>query len=329
MLGRGLAWFMVVLLTLWAAAALYFDLPVVSWRLPAAVLYGVALLSLLVILRAHWPRIAAGVLGFGLVLAWWLALKPSNDRAWQPDVAQTAWAEIAGSRITIHNFRNCDYRTEGNYVAHWDTKTVDLAQLRGVDIFLTHWGSAWIAHPIVSFDFGGQGYVAISIETRKETTESYSAVRGFFRYYELIYLISDERDVVRLRTNYRKGEDVYLYHTRVAPQQARIIFRDYLERANRMREQPEWYNALTNNCTTNIAFRAAQTKPGWTSSWDWRMLLNGHADEMLYERGDLAGNLPFAQLKQSARINPAAQAADTAPDFSRRIRDGRPGFQDP
>ena len=151
--------------------------------------------------------------------------------------------------------------------------------------------------------------------------EQYSAVRGFFRYYELIYTVSDERDVVRLRTNYRKGEETYLFHTRATPEHARATFLNYLKKINRIRNRPEWYNALTNNCTTNIATLAGEPQ------FDWRVVLNGHADQMLYERGDLAtGNLPFTQLKEQAHINTAARAANDAPDFSRRIREGRPGF---
>jgi hypothetical protein len=94
-------------------------------------------------------------------------------------VAKTAWAEVHGDNLTIQNFRNCDYRTETDYTPHWETKTVSLSQLRGLDVFITYWGSPWIAHPIVSFDFGDQGYVAMSVETRKEVGESYSAIRGF------------------------------------------------------------------------------------------------------------------------------------------------------
>lgn len=326
-LGRGLVWLVVLLSTSWATAALYFDWPVASWRLPAALMYVLLVLLVLAISRLHWRGLLTAMVAFVSVLAWWLSLRPSNDRAWQPDVAQTAWAEIDGNQVTIHNFRNCDYRTETDYRSHWETKTVDVSQLRGVDIFITYWGSPWIAHPIVSFDFGDEGYVAMSIETRKEVGEDYSAIRGFFRYYELVYTIGDERDMVRLRTNYRKGEEVYLYHTRATPEQARSIFLDYLARANRMRDHPEWYNALTNNCTTNIAPHVAQSRGGRAVRWDWRILLNGKGDEMMYERGDLAGNLPFAELKQSAHINAAARKADNSLDFSRLIREGRPGFE--
>jgi hypothetical protein len=321
-LERAFAFLLALCLTAWAVAALYFDLlSGTSLRTVAASGYGIAMLGTLLAFRGRGKGIAICLAGFALVLAWWLTLKPSNDRNWQPDVAQTAWAEIDGDHVTIHNVRNCDYRTEGDYTPHWETRSFDLSQIRGMDIFITYWGSPWIAHPIVSFQFADNDYIAMSIETRKEVGEEYSAIRGFFRYYELIYTVSDERDVVRLRTNFRKGEETYIFHTRATPEHARDTFLNYLTRINRIRNRPEWYNALTNNCTTNIATLAGEP------TWDWRVLLNGHADRMLYQRGDLAtGDLPFAQLKAQAHINAAARAAGDAPDFSGRIRVGRAGF---
>ena len=324
-LRRGLVLLLVVLLASWATAALYFDLPAAAWRGTSAAIFGIFVVLVLAVFRARWSGFTIATAGFACVLIWWLSLQPSNKRDWQPDVARTAWAEINGNQVTIHNLRNCDYRTETDYTPVWETRTVDLTQLRGVDLFMTYWGSPWIAHPIVSFDFGDKGHVAISVETRKQVGENYSAIRGFFRYYELIYTIADERDIVRLRTNYRTGEEVYLYHTRATPERAQAIFLDYLSRTNRMRDHAEWYNALTNNCTTNIASHVA-TARGTGVRWDWRILLNGKADEMMYEQGELAGGLPFAQLKKREHINAAARAADRDAEFSRLIRKGRPGF---
>lgn len=320
--GRIFAVLSVILLSGWAALALYFDVPSgTSLRSLIASGYGIAILGTLLVFRGRGKGITICIAAFALVLAWWLTLKPSNDRAWQPDVAQTAWAEIHGDHVTIHNVRNCDYLTEGDFTPRWETRSFDLSQIRGMDIFLTYWGSPWIAHPIISFQFGDNDYIAMSIETRKEVGEEYSAIRGFFRYYELIYTVSDERDVVRLRTNYRKGEETYLFHTRATPERARSTFLNYLKKINRIRDKPEWYNALTNNCTTNITRLAGEPE------WDWRVLFNGHADRMLYERGDLAtGNLSFDQLKEQAHINSAARAANDVPEFSRRIREGRAGF---
>ncbi len=326
--GVGLVWLPIVFLTVWATAALYFDVPVSWLRIPTAATYLLIAAGFIFLIRRPRFRIIAYMGLFSVVLMWWLSLKPSNIRPWQADVAQTAWAEIDGDRITIHNFRNCDYRKEFDYTCQWQTKSVNLSELRGIDLFVTYWGSPWIAHPILSFQFGDDDHLAFSIETRKEIGEGYSSIHSFFRQYELAYVIASERDVIRLRTNYRHGEFVYLYRTTAGPAWSRALFLDYLGRVNKLHQRPEWFNALTSNCTTNIFGHIATVSraPSNNISWDWRILLNGKADEMEYERGNLVGNLPFPELKRRALINAASWAADQAPDFSRRIREGRPGF---
>ncbi len=321
-----LATVVALLLTVWAASALYFDSPFPRLRAPAAVLYFMIVPAALWFLRHGAMGLLAAIVAFTIVAVWWLSLKPSNDRNWQPDNARTAYADISGDQITIHDFRNCDYRTEGDYTCQWETRSYNLANITGVDVFITWWGSPWIAHPIVSFDFGDQGHVAMSIETRDVVGQGYSAIRGFFRQYTLTYIVSDERDVVRLRTNYRKDEEVYLFRTTLTPQVARKFFLDYLQRANSLHQHPEWYNALTNNCTTNIAFSVSEAQ-GVRTHLDWRILLNGKMDEMLYELGGLVtGGLSLPALKQQAHINDAARAAGDKPDFSKLIRQGRVGF---
>lgn len=314
------------LLTVWSTAALYFDFQIASLRVPLAVLYLFLMLAALFLLRNHPGRIVVLFAGFAVVALWWFSLKASGDRNWQPDNAETASADIAGDHVTIHNVRNCSYVTEKDYTCQWETRSFDLANLTGADLFITWWGPTLIAHPIVSFDFGTQGHVPISIETRDVIGQDYSAIRGFFRQYELAYIVSDERDVVRLRTNFRKDEEVYLFRTTVKPEFSRKIFLDYLERVNELHNKPEWYNAVTNNCTTNIDVSASQAQDRGTV-WDWRVLLNGKMDEMLYEHNRLVtGGLPLPALKAQAHINAAAVAADDSPNWSQLIRVGRVGF---
>jgi hypothetical protein len=309
-------------ITAWAVAALAIDQPP-EWRLMLAVLYAVCLAGALFRVRGLGRRAAIALIGFAGVLAWWLMLAPADTRNWQADVDRTAWADIAGDNVTLHNVRNIDYRGETDYTPHWETRTYDLAQLKGIDLFITHWGSPWIAHPILSFQFADGQRVALSVEVRKEVGESYSSVLGFFRQYELIYVVADERDVIRLRTNYRQAEEVYLYRTAATPEVARAIFLDYLRSLNDLHQRPAFYNALTSNCTTNIR---SHLPNDLVSRWNWRLLLNGKADEYLYQRGLLLGDLPFDVLQTRAHINDAAHAAGEAPDFSDRIRAGRPGF---
>ncbi|ABF41075.1 conserved hypothetical protein [Candidatus Koribacter versatilis Ellin345] len=313
-------------LTLWAAAALYFDFTFPRLRVVVALLYLAVIVRAIVYLRRSKLVLAVPVVGFLVVLGWWLTLKATNDGDWQPDNAQTASIDFNGDAVTVHNFRLCTYKTEADYTCEWQTRSYDLSKLHAVDIFITWWGSPWIAHPIVSFDFGDQGHIAMSIETRDLVGQSYSAVRGFFRQYALIYVVTDERDVILLRTNYRKGEEVHIFRTNINPETARKLFGDYAARVNQLHNRPEWYNAVTNNCTTNIAVSAAQANSRRTRL-DWRVLLNGKSDEMMYEHGGIAtGGLPIARLREQAHINSVAQKVGNDPEFSRLIRVGRVGF---
>ncbi|MDD5141766.1 MAG: DUF4105 domain-containing protein [Verrucomicrobiales bacterium] len=317
-----LIWAVLGVATLWAVAAMNFDVRIPWLRLPLAAIYGLGMLAVWIFVRRPWKMIVTAA-GFVVVLAWWLSLQPSNSRDWLPDVAVLPFADISGNQVIIHNIRNCDYRTETDFtVQHYD-KTFDLDQLRTVDLYLVTWGSPHIAHTMVSFGFTNGDHVCFSIETRKEKGEGYSAVKGLFRQFELTYIVADERDLVRLRTNYRQGEEACLYRLQVTPAQGRKLFLDYLRRANELHEHAEWYNALTDNCTTGIRTQRAASD---RAPWDWRMLINGHLDELLYERGTFVTNLPFAELKKASNINARARAADRAADFSQQIRQGLPGF---
>lgn len=303
----------------WATLALWLDGPQ-SRTLAGMLAIGlVVIVLLLALIRPLLRGLAISVLPIVAVALWWSSIPPSNTRDWTPDVARTARATFDGSRVTIQNVRNFNYRSENDYDQRWETRAYDLDRIQGLDLFISYWGPTEIAHTIVSWDFDDGQHLAISIETRKEKGESYSALRGFFRQYELYYVVADERDLVGLRTNYR-GEQVYLYRIRVPPAQARALLVDYLDEVNSLADHPEWYNALTQNCTTTI--RGHTQHIGAAGSLDWRMLANGHLDELLYERGQIDTSLPFADLKVRSNITDKAKAADDSPDFSAKIRQG-------
>jgi hypothetical protein len=313
-------WSVAFLCTTWAFGALYFDFPKVDTF--AAIAFLLAMLATVIFVRGKLLKLAIIFGAFAVVVSWWLTLTPSNDSAWQPDVAQTASVEINGDEVTFHNVRNCDYRTDTDFTTHWETRTLRLSQITGMDLFIMYWGSPWMAHPIVSFRFADALPLCFSIKTRKTIGQEYSAIRGLFRQYTLIYIVADERDSVRVRSKYRQGEDVYLYRTLESPAQARARFLDYINATNALRGHPRWYNALTSNCTTNIRTQRAVEQ---RIPWDWRILANGKADEMLYERHLIAtGGLSFAELKERSHINKRANAADQNPDFSRLIREDLP-----
>jgi hypothetical protein len=303
----------------WACAALWFDGPLsgllaAGFAAAAGGLFG-------------WARPALiALVGFAglmvLVIAWWLAIEPRNDRDWLPEVAHAPSALVEGNLVTIRNVRNFDYRSETDFDERWEERTYDLSRLRGVDLFLSYWGSPWIAHTILSWEFDDGQHLAVSIETRKELGEEYSAVLGFFRQFELYYVFADERDLVGLRTAHR-GEDVYLYRLRTPVEVARAVLLDYIEEINRLAVSPRWYNALTHNCTTAIRYHAKNIAA--ENPWDWRILVNGRIDELGYERGSIDTSLPFEELKERSYITERGRAAMNSPAFSERIREGLPG----
>ena len=316
---------MVVAGIAWSVLALWFDGPP-SRVLAGAMAGGLALVSIVLaaLVRPFLRGLAVAMLPVAAIAFWWTSIPPSNTRDWAPDVARTARASFDGSRVTIENVRNFKYRSESNYDQHWETRTYNLDGIHGVDLFLSFWGPTQIAHTIASWEFDDGQDLAISIETRKEKGESYSALRGFFRQYELYYVVADERDLVGLRTNYR-GEQVYLYRIRVPASQARALLVDYLEEVNRLADHPQWYNALTQNCTTTIRGHAQRVGAG--GHLDWRLLANGHLDELLYERGEIDTDLPLADLRARSNITEKAEAAGDSPDFSFLIRQGLPGIR--
>ena len=273
--------------------------------------------------RWRWPAIGVyAVLCAGLAVLW-TSLEPTNDRDWQTDLAVLAYATIDGDKVTVHNIRNFDYRSETDYTPAYYDKTFDLEKLRSVDILTSYWMGPAVAHAFVSFGFAGDEYLTVSIEVRKPKGEAYSTLKGLFRQYELIYVVADERDAIRLRTNYRRDppEDVYIYRANGSSWDVRRLFKEYMERINALRTQPEFYNTLTTNCTTNIWTNAEVNRVAGRVPFSWKVLASGYVPEYLYEQGRLETmGLSFPELQQQVHVNARAQAADKAADFSRRIR---------
>ena len=227
----------------------------------------IRLLSLAVLVglfsrRWRWHAIAAYALAFAGLIAWWSGIAPSNDRHWKPEVAKLPLVSIDGDRITIRNIRNFSYRTETDYTVAYYDKTFDLAGLESVDLIAVYWGSPAIAHMMVSFNFGADDHLDISIERRDEIGESYSTVKGLFKQYELFYVVADERDVIRLRTNVRvPREDVYVYRLKGPIEDGRRLFLEYIKEIDSLATRPEFYNTVATNCTGNIWLHS-QVNPG-------------------------------------------------------------------
>jgi Domain of unknown function (DUF4105) len=260
-------------------------------------------------------RLACGVL-FGAVLFWWLQIAPSNDRDWAPEYARLASATRDGDRITIRNIRDFAYRSETDVTPAYYDAAYDLGALASADLVTSYWAGDAIAHVFVSFGFRDGRHLAISVETRRERGETYSSLAGFFRHYELIYVVADERDLIGVRTDIRR-ERVYLYRLQISPDTVRRLFLSYIERITDLAARPEFYNTLTNNCTTSILGRANAVSPA--IAYSWKILASGHAAEYAYELGLLGSQLSFDDLRRRSRVHRPADAA-IGPGFSSQVR---------
>lgn len=256
---------------------------------------------------------------FTVLLLWWQTLTPASDKDWAPDVARISHGKINGDMLTMYGVRNFDYKTEQLYYQHWTTRTYNLNNLQGLDIFLSYWASEHIAHTILSWDFGVDGHLPISIETRKDKTQEYSAIKGFFKQFEIAYIAADERDIIRLRTNYRK-ERVYLYRLNGPKENALALLKDYLKAMNSLVQKPEFYDALSHNCTTTIQIHANAIREDAHPPLDWRLIASGHVDELLYDRGVVRTDIPFADLRAASRVDLLMQE-EGKENFSSSMRD--------
>ncbi|MFI4877016.1 MAG: DUF4105 domain-containing protein [Blastopirellula sp. JB062] len=247
------------------------------------------------------------------------SIVPNNSRNWAPDQTRLPTSEIVSGQVTIHNVRNCRYVSSDDYVIQYYDKQFNLSDVESVDFIVAPFNDTpAVAHTMLSFGLANGEQIVSSVEIRKEADEEYSAWKGFFNQYELMYVIGDERDVINLSSNQYKS-DVYLYPTMATPQQSQQLLLDVLERANQLAVKPEFYNTLTNNCTTNIVRHVNDLAPQRVR-YNYRVLLTGYSDQYAYELGLLDQSVPFEELKKRSLINRLAEKYERDPDFSAKIR---------
>jgi hypothetical protein len=320
-LGRIVLWIFILLTALWCVLALHFsNLPAVLR--PWAIVVFFAASVLMLVLIKPWRRAVLGFLALAaVVFIYWVFIPPSNNRVWRPDVSVLSSVDVKSNLVTIHNVRHSEYRTADDFTLRYDDRTYDLDQLESVDFIISFWGQIPFGHTMVSFGFADGRYVCFSIETRPELHEEYSVIGGAFKKFELVYVVADERDVIRVRTNFR-DEAVYLYRIVTTPEAKRRFFLRYCSRVNDLHAKPEWYWLLTRNCTTDIPRRDGRDYSWFPESW--KIIVNGFVDQFLYNEGSLDRRVPLAELRKLGHVNTRAQNAGDDPEFSHRIRDGIP-----
>jgi hypothetical protein len=320
-LGFGLLAIAIISIGVWCSVAIWYRCP--AGEATRVLLAAATLVFALVVVAClatprRWLALAIYAVSFALFLAWWTTITPTNDRNWAPDVARTVTATIDGDRLVVKNVRNFTWRSDTDFDQRWEQRTYDLSHVHDVDLIMSYWAGEAIAHTIVSFGFDDGARLAFSIETRKESDEGYSPVAGFFKQYELAVVAADERDVVRVRSNVR-GEDVRIYRLRMTPENARVLLREYVEKANDLAQVPRFYNTLSANCTNLVFGMVRVIHPG--VPMDARVLFTGYLPNYAYDLGATDTSVSFEKLRDLSKIHDKAAQADADPNFSARIRD--------
>lgn len=317
--------------TIYFFGAVYFDGPFdVESGLGAAGNLTLAILWLGLLAYLFWMKLPSkvkyGLLisAYAVVIVPWMMISPSNERNWQAEFSKTGWMEKNGDILTFHQCRDFIH-TENKVTERWITRTHDLNKLQGVDLFFDAFGGENLAHTILSFDFGNEGRICLSIETRREKSESFSSLGGLYKMFELQYIFGTEEDLVMVRTNIRR-EPVFLYRFNYSPEESRQLLMESVEAANDLYRNPRFYNVIWANCTTSYR---AQTPANEREVFDWRILVNGHFDTFLYDKGMLVTDgLSFKDYNDQAKINEVAEEVDDRNKFSEKVRENRVGFDE-
>ncbi|MEG0131537.1 MAG: DUF4105 domain-containing protein [Acinetobacter sp.] len=319
----------VILSSMWLCLALWYQQPFgnIFSRVIIAiwVLFALSLIGFYI--NGHIVSRRTDILLYGFVFAcallWYFSLEARQDRDWNPEVAKQLHYEKQGDMVTLHNVRNFNWRSNEDYDIHWESRTVDLNKITGLNVIASYWMGPKIAHTLVSFDFADQESLVFSIEIRKEKNEEFSAFGGFFRKYELSLIASDEKDLIYTRSNIR-NEQVYLFPVKMPVAERKALFIEYLNKADELHDEAKWYNTLTSNCTT-LVFDMVQAINTRQLPKDYRLFASGYLPNYVYDLKAINQNYSLKEWYRLAHINPrteqyAQQKDQSSKYFSKIIR---------
>ena len=261
---------------------------------------------------------------------WWLSLKPSLLLDWNDTEKILANIDFSkeetNNTIFIQNVRNFRHITEQKAIKWYYDQIYDLNKLERlyyiVEPFSKFNGPA---HTMLSFEFSDWKYLVISAEIRKEKWENFDPFLWILNQYEIVYILGDENDLIRLRTNIRKDE-VRMYPIKVSKDNLKKIFLSALHRADKLSKEPEFYNTFWNTCMTNIlkhvnSVISDKNKKVKTLNLD--IFLPANSDKIAYKLWWIDTNLPLQEARKFYNITLLAQKYKDNKDitFSEFIRE--------
>ena len=322
--GWAAVWLCVLIAVVWSLGAVYYLTYLPGWlSTMLAAAYAVGVVRLL--WRTHPKRRWLWYAGFSWFAIYLLSLgqRPSHDRDWAEDHGRMPTIEITNDRVTIRDFRTFRYQTETQFTRGWRDVRFSLSHVTNVWFGVQRFTSLeGIAHTFLCFEVshGNPEYFCVSVEIRRESGEDFSPIKGMYRQYELIYVVSDERDEVVMRTIHRPSDRVYLFPVNADAGQAQRLFVDIADRINGLAKQPEFYNSFTSNCTNNIAAHTHELDPD-VSTLDWRIIIPGYSDRFAWARGFIGQpGEPFETVQTRYRIDETARRFGDRDGFSKAIR---------
>ena len=252
-----------------------------------------------------------------------LRLRPSNERSWVNDNERIATANFDDGHVTIHNVRDFEWRSNRDFDERWIDVKIKLNEVSKIWFVLEYFDPdrRQMAHTIMSFEMKDGTRISCSIEVRREKGERYHPIRGLFRQYELIYVWATERDVIGVRTRCRKRSVTHLFEAVVlGPGNERRMLESYLNRTNKLSQNPEWYNTITNTCTTNIVRHVNEVYPGRVPR-AVAVLLPGLSPKLLQRNNLVKIKGTMEETLRNSIIDERAKSWDGVVDFGDWIRE--------
>ena len=314
----------------------------------AGAILPLALLALLLVAARHSATVPLGLLLGGAALAAAALLIPRSTRrsAFAALVLLAAGAEatrlsrpvsnagefclehrrlpavrIAGDVVRIGGFRDFRHRPGSPPTPAYRDVELHLSRIRGLDFVVVPFeGSPGAAHTFLSFDFGEDGRVAVSVEARRRPHQTYTLLGGLFHEFPICYVIGDERDVVARRIDV-DGDRVIVHPADVSAETARRLFLDVAGRARSLESRAEAYDTLTNNCTTALADHVNAVAPG-TIDLDHRLVLPALSDSLALDHGLIVGGAPLEELRARRTVNERGKGRAEDPRYSEILREG-------
>ena len=249
-------------------------------------------------------------------------MSPSNDRSWVNDNQRLTNIEINGDKAHIKNVRDFNWRSTKDFDEHWVDMSVDLDKVSKIWFVLEYFSPERkeMAHTILSYEFEDGTRLACSIEVRKREGVRYHPLKGVFRTYELIYVWGTERDVIGVRSRCRKKSKTHLFEGVVlGPGNERRMLESYIRRTNKLANEPEWYNTITNTCTTNIVNHVNEVYPGRVP-WAIGIMMPGLSPKMLLRNNLVKASGSVDVAMESSLIDSISEKWDYSTDFGDWIR---------